>query len=246
MITRAVIQARMRSSRLPGKVLLQLCGSSVLSHVIRRVGSSGVVDEVLVATSDLAVDDAVADEASDAGASIFRGSELDVLSRYHSASNGADVIVRITSDCPLLDPNVLKRMVEAFRGAQEAGERLDYMSNSLQRTFPRGLDAEVFTASALAQAHAEARKDYEREHVTPYIYTHPDRFRIRAFLHAEDHSSHRWTLDTPEDLELIRRVYDALHPSNPLFGMEEVLELLRLRPELSRINEHVQQKHLTG
>lgn len=243
----AIIQARMRSTRLPGKVLKELCGRTVLAHDIQRVQAARLVDQVVVATSDLAADDPVAREAEKAGAAVFRGSEADVLSRYHGAAEEfqAGVIVRVTSDCPLFDPELLDAMLAVFLAALETETPYDYFSNTLnQRTYPVGLDAEIFTRQALETAHRDGRQPFEREHVTPYLYQNPQRFRLGGMHGEKDHSGYRWTLDTPEDLQLITRVYDALYREEDLFTTAEVLQLMRDRPELPPINIQVVAKPL--
>ncbi|HFQ80024.1 MAG TPA: acylneuraminate cytidylyltransferase, partial [Desulfobacterales bacterium] len=164
----AIIQARMGSTRLPGKVMKHLTGKTVLQHVIDRVASARLLDEVIVATTISPQDDIIVTEAQKAGAKIFRGSEDDVLARYYHAAKTykAEIIVRVTSDCPLFDPQILDEMLGIFLKENANGFNLDYMSNSLQPTFPRGLDAEIFTMRVLTKTFHEADKDYEREHVT--------------------------------------------------------------------------------
>jgi spore coat polysaccharide biosynthesis protein SpsF len=243
--TVAIIQARMGATRLPGKVLLQLCGRSVLDHVISRTRAAKDLDEVIVATTEEPGDDVVDKECVRLGVPCFRGSEPDVLSRYFGAalSCRAEVVVRITADCPLFDGLLLQEMLVVFHEANRAGTTVDYLSNVQQRTFPRGLDAEVFTFASLSRAHQEAIRPHEREHVTPYIYQHPEWFRLRSFEGAEDLSAHRWTLDTPEDWQFIEAVYAALCPR---FTTEDVLKLLKARPELATLNAHVEQKKLVA
>lgn len=233
MKTRAIIQARMGSTRLPGKVMRLLCGATVLAHVVRRVQACRLVDEVVVATSNLPGDDIVAEEAQRAGVSVVRDSEEDVLARVYEAARGADVIVRVTADCPLFDPKILEQMLERFYVLQ-SGRRVDYLSNTLIRTFPVGLDAEVMTIEALERAHREATDPYEREHVTPYIYRHPERFVLEPFVGDPDLSAHRWTLDTEEDYTFLRQVFEALCEAEYPFGLKQVLALLKARPHLAR------------
>ena len=245
--TVAIIQARMGSTRLPGKVMRRLCGTTVLGWVIRRVKASPLVDDVVVATTDGPADDAIVEEALAHGALVHRGHEANVLSRYHGAAAevGADIIIRVTSDCPLYDPLVLTAMLERFDTWQAAGEQVDYLSNCWsQRTFPRGLDTEIFTREVLETAFRKATKPYELEHVTPYVYTHPDEFRMRGFPGPVDHSRHRWTLDTIEDWRLIEAIYDALCDGERIFTTAEVLAFLDRHPEVVALNAHVEQKRL--
>jgi spore coat polysaccharide biosynthesis protein SpsF len=180
------------------------------------------------------------------GCTAFRGSEVDVLSRYYLAAVGcaADIVVRVTSDCPLFDGEVLEAMLDRFVNLLAAGTHVDYLSNTLERSFPRGLDAEIFSFAVLKQAQFEATQSFEREHVTPFIYGHPERFKLRNFSAAENCSRYRWTLDTVEDWQFVEAVYVALNRPGKVFGMVEVLELLRDRPELAMLNAHVEQKKL--
>ena len=240
MHTVVVIQARMSSSRLPGKVLMPLAGESMLARVVRRVGGARRVDRVLVATSTAAGDDPVAGEAARLGVDCFRGSLNDVLDRFLQAARwaGADRVVRVTADCPLIDPGLIDRVVDAL-----AGDRADYASNFLERAYPRGLDCEAMTLAALAAAGEEADQPYQREHVTPYLYQHPEKFRLASVRCGRDLAAMRWTVDTAEDLEFVRGVYGLLG-DEPLAGWETVLALVQAHPELAAVNRHVRQKEL--
>jgi spore coat polysaccharide biosynthesis protein SpsF len=236
----AIIQARMGSTRLPGKVLADLGGESTLSRVVRRLRRSQLLDELVVATTAAAADEAIVQEARRLGAPCFRGDELDVLDRYYKAARAfqSDVMVRITSDCPLIDPEVTDKTIRAFL------ERApDYASNALQRTYPRGLDTEVMTADALGRAWREAKGPYEREHVTPFLYEHPDLFKVLSVVNDIDYNWHRWTLDTPEDLEFVRSVY-ARFDNRDDFSWRDILQLLEREPALTELNGHIQQKML--
>lgn len=237
----AVVQARMGSSRLPGKVLADVAGETMLVRVVTRLARARWVDAVVVATSTLPADDAVAEEAARLGVAVFRGSEDDVLDRYLGAARreGADWVVRVTADCPLVDPELVDGLVARFA---EAGP--DYASNSLERTYPRGLDVEVFTRAALETAAAEATSTHERVHVTPFLYQHPERFRLLSVTApgGEDHSHLRWTVDTAEDLELARRLYRRLGGDG--FGWRDALAVVRAEPELADVNRGVRQKSL--
>ncbi|HEY9900174.1 MAG TPA: glycosyltransferase family protein [Pantanalinema sp.] len=246
MRTVAIIQARMGSSRLPGKILMPLGDRTVLEHVVARTRACPLIDEVVVATTQGPQDDVLLPVLERLGVPCFRGSEGDVLERYYQAAlqQRADVVVRVTSDCPLLDPQVLTRLLEAFFVARAGETPCDYLSNTLTRTFPRGLDAEVFSFEALAQAHAEAREPYEREHVTPFLYFHPDRFALNDFRDDADASGHRWTLDTIDDYRLIEALYAALYRPNELFSTREALSYLDRHPQLVQLNAHVEQKKI--
>jgi spore coat polysaccharide biosynthesis protein SpsF len=235
----AIIQARLGSTRLPRKVLSPIAGVPMLEHVVRRVSEARSVDQVVVATTVSSRDDAIVSLCQDRGWSVSRGSEDDVLARYHAAalSYGADVIVRVCSDCPLVDPELIDDVVGALQDRPE----VDYVANNLpSRTYPIGLDLEVFRRSALETAHAEDRDPALREHVTPYIRQNPDRFQIMALGHTEDLSHHRWTVDVPEDLTLIRRVYEEM--GGEPGPWRSVVELCERHPEWSQLNAHVAQK----
>ena len=228
----------MGSSRLPGKVLLDLGGETVLSRVVQRIRRATLVEEVVVATTTSAVDHAVVEESARLGVRSFRGSERDVLDRYLSAAKylGADTIVRITSDCPLIDPDLVDAVVKKF-----TQENADFACNVWPRTYPRGLDAEVCTISALAKVWRLADQPHQREHVTPLFYERQDLFRFASVQNQVDLSRHRWTLDTPEDLALIRSIYSSFGNRGD-FSWSAVLALFERLPELSGINAHVIQK----
>jgi spore coat polysaccharide biosynthesis protein SpsF len=236
----AIIQARMGSTRLPGKVLVDVRGQPMLSYVVGRVRAAKTLDEVVVATTTKPADDVIVAFCRERGVEYFRGSEEDVLDRYYQAAreHAADAVVRITSDCPLIDPQIVDKTVRAFL----AGVTPDYASNTLVRTYPRGLDTEVMTFAALEVAWREARQPYQRTHVTPYIYENPGRFRILTVTGDRDYSAYRWTVDTPEDLELVRAVYDRLQGDG--FLMNDVLRLMEREPELAEINRLIAQKAL--
>jgi spore coat polysaccharide biosynthesis protein SpsF len=235
----AVIQARVGSTRLPRKVLADIAGETMLGRTVRRTRRANSIDEVTVATTDLAEDTAVVEEANRLAVRAIRGSENDVLDRYRKAAAAFDaaVVVRITSDCPLVDPAVVDVVVREFVDHPGA----DYCSNVMTRTFPRGLDVEVFSREALERAAAEARLPHHREHVTPYLYEQPDRFVLRSVEAEEDVSWYRWTVDEAEDLALVRHIYAAFAP-NDSFGWHDVIDLVRSRPELATWNRHVTQK----
>lgn len=239
----AIIQARLGSSRLPGKVLLNLAGEPMLTRVIHRLRRAQRLDEVIVATTTEPRDDALATFCADQGIACSRGSENDVLDRYVQAARAAkaDVVVRITSDCPLIDPQLVDEVVAHFLTREPAA---DYVSNVAPiRTFPRGLDTEVIRLEALERAHREATDSASREHVTAYIYRHPEAFRLEGYHGAEDHSAHRWTVDTPEDFALVEKIY--AHFGHDAFSWKEALQLIEQNPEWSRLNAHIEQKPLS-
>ena len=241
MTTVAIIQARMGSTRLPGKVLMPLAGRPVIARVVDRVRASKAFDEVVVATTMLPRDDELAAVAASNGVRVVRGSEDDVLERYCIAADasGASTIMRITADCPLIDPDVLARMVQSSNVTPSP----DLVTNARVRTFPRGLDAEVFTRAALEVMRDAALAPHEREHVTPFLYAHPERFRILDVTHHEDLSALRWTLDTPEDYDLLKRIY-ATAGSPEALRLADVLAILSAHPDWSQINADIKQKEI--
>ncbi|MFD2116975.1 cytidylyltransferase domain-containing protein [Paenibacillus yanchengensis] len=234
----AIIQARIGSTRLPGKVLRPLIDQTVLAHVIARCVAVPSVTKVIVATSTEIGDQAIYDEAIAQGVECYRGSENNVLSRYYEAAKlaQADVIIRITSDCPLLDPSIVEQLIQHFK--QTA---CDYARIGLD-VFPRGLDAEIFTMDALQQAYNNGRSDFEREHVTTYFQNNREKFKFEVFRKGENYSKYRLTLDTIEDWVLIENIYQQLYRGD-IFGWLEVRQLLQDQLNLALINAHVEQKH---
>ena len=239
MTTLIIVQARMTSTRLPGKVLLPLAGEPMLTRLVERLRRVQRADGIVIATTTNATDDPIAALCSQLGMPCHRGSEHDVLSRYADAArlHGADTVVRITSDCPLIAPALIDQVIAAY----EEGDS-DYVSNMLPPTWPYGMAVEVFSAAALAQAHAEATQAAEREHVTPFLYWHPERYSLRNVASPVDLSQHRWTVDTPEDYALVGRLFDHLMPNHPHFTQADVLALLDQHPDWIALNQHIQQK----
>jgi spore coat polysaccharide biosynthesis protein SpsF len=235
----AIIQARMGSTRLPGKVLADIGGHPMLWHVLQRTRAASSVNQAMIATTTEPADDVLVAFCEEHGVDCFRGEEKDVLDRYYKAAweSKADVIVRITSDCPMIDPEIVDKTVTAF-----LAERPDYASNSSVRTYPRGLDTEVMTFAALQTAWKEAHHPYQRAHVTPYIYENPTRFRILSVTGENDHSSYRWTVDTQDDLDFVRTVYSRF--GGEPFRWNDALRLMEREPALVYINRSVVQKDL--
>lgn len=227
----AIVQARMGSSRLPGKVLMEIVDKPMLQHVVERAAAAPGIDRVVVATTTDPQDDAVAALAEAMGVAVERGSVDDVLDRYVRAARNhdAEVVVRITGDCPVLDPQVVGRVVAAFQEAD-----VDYASNVDPPTYPDGLDTEVIAMAALETAWREARAPSEREHVTTFIRRHPERFSMLTVQCDRDLAGLRWTVDEPQDLAFIRAVYDRLGTTP--FGMAEMLRLLEKEPDLAQVN----------
>ena len=238
-----IIQARMNSQRLPGKVLREILGKPLLGYELERLKKVRLADGLLVATSVNAADDAIAEYCKKRSVSCFRGSEEDVLARFYEAAKqaSAETVVRVCGDSPLVDPELVDRTIERY--LKDRGE-LDYVSNVLKRTFPRGLDCEVFSFKALEEATREATLKSEREHVTPFIYNRPQRYRLAGVEGDRDLSGYRWTVDTEEDFELIQKILSQVSPENPAFGMLDVLRLYEKNPGWKQINEHVQQRPL--
>jgi spore coat polysaccharide biosynthesis protein SpsF len=235
MIT-VVVQARLGSSRLPGKTLAEIVGRPMLAHVVERAKAIPGIDDLVLAIADGSTNEPIVDFARASGLRWERGSETDVLDRTYQTVRKfpTDAIVRISPDCPLLDPHVSGRVVAEYRRLEGS---IDYVSNIRpQPTFPDGLDTEVFSTRALETAWREAGLPSHREHVTPFIWDQPQRFRRADIPNPKDLSSERWTVDTAADLEFVRAVYEALHTSGRIFGMDDVLKLLESRPELRSLN----------
>lgn len=240
MRTVAIIQARMGSTRLPGKVLERFAGKTALEHCVERAAACAAIDEVVVATTTDARDDVLVELCAARGWRSARGSEDDVLDRYYQAARdaGAEVVVRLTSDCPLTDPAVISALLARF-----AAEGADYASTSLPTpTFPIGISVEAARFDALARAWREDADPRWREHVTPYLYRHPERFKLVGLGCGEDLSHHRWTLDTPEDAALLRLIFDAL-PAGAL-GWREALAVVDAHPAWQGINAMIVQKRV--
>ena len=234
----AIVQARMGSTRLPGKVLVDVEGRTVLSRVVQRLSRTQLVDEIVIATTTSPADSAIVTEARRLGVKTFRGSESDVLNRYLQAAEAfsAEGVVRITSDCPLIDAAVVDDVVRAF-----LTDHADFAYNDIPRSFPRGLDVEAFSLAALRRISEISSQKYEREHVTPPFYEHPEFFKTTVLRSEADFSDYRWTLDTPEDLRLIRAIY-AHFADRDDFGWREIVALMQRAPELAAMNSHVVQK----
>lgn len=234
-----IIQARLGSTRLPGKVLMDLQGHPVLYHVLKRMGEVENT-ELVVATSVAKTDDPLEEFCNKYGVPCYRGSEDNVLQRFYEAAKhyGFDTIVRITSDCPLIDPKVTSSIIAAYETSD-----CDMVTNGgadpSNRTFPRGMDVSVFSFAALEEANKRAETKSQKEHVTPYLYEYK---KVLFFKQKEDQSQYRLTLDTAQDLELIEKIYAELYEEGKLFYLEDIISLLKRRPELVRINQHIKQK----
>lgn len=232
----AIIQARLGATRLPRKVLLDLEGKTVLERVIERVKSSKYVDEVIVATTDNRDNTEIPKLCKKNNIPVYCGSEDDVLDRYYQTAKlfKADNIVRITADCPMMDPAIIDDVVKLHLDSEA-----DYTSNILKETYPDGEDVEVFTFKALEKAWELAKLKSEREHVTPFIRKNPDIFKLRNKENNENLSGKRWTLDEPRDYDFIKIVYSGLYKNKPFFGMKDILEYSKLHPEIEGINQDI-------
>jgi spore coat polysaccharide biosynthesis protein SpsF len=238
----AIIQARMGSTRLPGKVLRPLAGRPMLARIVERVRACPAIAAVVVATSDREGDEPIRRLCAAERFDCFAGSELDVLDRFYqaAAARQGDPLVRITADCPLVDPGLLTRLLALFAGGEYDHVGVATGAGALflgQGRYPDGLDTECFSFAALERAWREADSPQDREHVTPYLWRHPDRFRCGHLLSPVDYSRLRWTVDTEADFDLIARIYDALGRDDRAFGMEDVLRYLAAHPELAATNE---------
>ncbi|MGE7766859.1 cytidylyltransferase domain-containing protein [Peribacillus sp. NPDC096540] len=241
----AIIQARMGSTRLPGKVMKEVLGKPLLEYQIERVRRSKLINKIVVATTTKETERPIVDLCERLSVAYFRGAEDDVLMRFFEASSKyeAEVVVRLTSDCPLIDPNVIDKVIYEYLSKISL---YDYVSNTIERTYPRGLDIEVFSMKALEQSYREARGTVYREHVTPYIYHHPDKFKLAFVKHHIDLSSFRLTVDTEDDLVLIRLLINSLYERNKkYFTLEDIIYLLQDKPEWVLINSHIEQKEVS-
>jgi spore coat polysaccharide biosynthesis protein SpsF len=233
MKTVAIIQARMGATRLPGKVLAEVAGRCLIERVLERTRATPGLDAVMVATTTDRADDALVEFLTRNGCGVYRGSMDDVLDRYYRCARSCDaeIIVRVTADDPLKDPQIIAHAL----GLLIADARLEYCSNTLEPTFPEGLDIEVFRFSALERAWREARLASEREHVTPYIWKHPDLFKVLNFRHERDLSAWRWTVDKPGDLQFMTAVFSHF-AGQPLVRYQDVIAWLDANPQVREIN----------
>ena len=238
-----LIQARMGSTRLPGKHLKKVLGKPLIAYLLERLRRVKNADAIVLATTVNPLDDQLVDFSKNQKLPYFRGSEEDVLDRFYQCAREfkADVIVRITGDCPLIDPAVIDQVIHYYLKNTAS---LDYASNTEQRTFPRGMDVEVFSFASLEKVAAEAKRTEEREHVTPYYYRHPELFRIGSVTRPKDESRYRWTVDTAEDFKLVATILENIYPKKPDFTLEDLLELFNEHPEWIKINAQVKQKML--
>ncbi len=237
MRTIAIIQARMGSTRLPGKVLSDIVGKTMLQRVIERVAAAEAVDKVVVATTTASEDDILVERLkNEAACDVFRGSIDDVLSRFFECAklHRAEIVVRVTADDPLKDPQIIDKAISLLN----ADQNLDYCSNTIEPSYPEGLDIEVMRFSALERAHVEAQLASEREHVTPYIWKHPDLFNVLNFKSDRDLRDWRWTVDKPEDIEFMQRIFEEFR-NYPLVPYQDVIAWLDVNPKIRLINSDI-------
>lgn len=235
-----ITQARINSYRLPAKVLRPIAGKPMLRWHLDRLKLARRIDQIVVATTPEPAADAIVEIAEQAGVLVFRGSEQDVLERFFGAAAlaGAATVVRVTSDCPVIDPALVDRAIALY---ESAGEECHYASLDVS-TFPRGLDCEVFSREALDEAHREATLKEDREHVTPFIRRHVERYAARFLSTTPLEQTYRWTVDTPEDFELIRRIIENFAPTGLDFSWTDIANLMRQHPDWAAINADVTQK----
>ncbi len=233
-------QARMTSTRLPGKVMKEVIEKPLLEYQIERLRKLTEANQLVIATTTNDTDIPIVELCNRMGVEYYKGSEEDVLSRYYEAATKfeADIVVRVTSDCPLIDPAIVDRVIKYYK---DEGN-YDYVSNTLIRTYPRGMDTEVFSFKVLEEVYLNAQEISEREHVTPFIYKNPGHYKLGNVRNNEDKSEHRWTVDTTEDFELISMIIEQLYFSNPSFGLSDILELLHDNPQWKKINDSIEQK----
>lgn len=234
----AIIQARMSSARLPGKVLLPINGRPMLSYMIERVKQARRIDKVVLATSSDRSDDGIAEFCREERVLCYRGNLDDVLDRYYQAAklSEGDVIVRLTGDCPLIDPQMIDAVVGFFVNGQ-----YDYVGNSTppNATVPDGMDVEVFSFAKLEQAWQEAQKPSDREHVTFYFWKNPQLFKVGRYDLPENLARYRLTVDYPEDFALVRRIFTELYPRNAGFGLPDIVQFLAGNPSLQQMNNAI-------
>ena len=235
-MTTAIIQARLGSTRLPGKVLKDLNGKPLIFHVINRLKFCKQIDSIVLATTTNPIDDKLVEWCKDNDIPCFRGDESNVLKRYYDAATKfkADIIVRVTADDPFKDPKVIDSVINMLKN-----ESLDFAFNNCPPSFPEGLDTEVFTYDAIKKAFEAKTTDFEKEHVTQYFYHNPEKFNLKNFSYKEDISNIRLTVDTDQDFELAEKIYERLTPKEQMFYLDDIISLFNREPALLNINKGV-------
>ena len=239
----ATIEARMTSSRLPGKVLMEAAGKPFLEHMVERLNRVSCLDGIVIATTNNSTDDKVAELAANLGVCCHRGSESDVLQRVLDAAiaNRVDVIVETTGDCPLIDPSLVDDCIQEFLGS-----KVDYVSNILERTYPIGMDTQVFSTGLLADVAGRTVDPVDREHVSLFIYRHPEIYSLKnvSAIPELTRPQLRLTLDTPKDFELLRKIFETLYPKEPHFSLRDIIRFIDSDPALEKINADVQHNYV--
>ncbi|MER1998567.1 MAG: glycosyltransferase family protein [Lysinibacillus sp.] len=236
----AIIQARMSSTRLPGKILKTVLDKPLLQYQMERLQRCKTLDQIVIATTTNECDDAIIAFCEQQNIAYYRGSEHDVLARYYEAATlyEADVVVRITSDCPVIDPSIVDKVVHTY----VENPTYDYLSNTLLRSYPRGMDTSLMPYKTLAAIHEVATDPADREHVTKYAYDRPQQFVVGNVSNELDYSEHRWTVDTIEDFEVVKILLEALYPTNKNFTMNDMVHYVEEHPNVKAINAHIEQK----
>ncbi|SDK04055.1 cytidylyltransferase domain-containing protein [Sediminibacillus albus] len=239
----AIIQARMGSTRLPGKIMKKVMNKTLLEYELEQVKRAALIDQIVVATTKNKTDDIIIDLCKQLSIPAFRGSEEDVLSRYYEAATEykGDVIVRLTSDCPLIDPLVIDKVVREYLKNQK---NYDYVSNTIERTYPRGMDTGVLSYRTLKEINRYATSDSDREHVTSYLYRVPGKYKTLAVKNEEDFSHFRLTVDTKEDFEVVANILENLYKANSYLKMNDIVTYLKQHPSIVTINQNVEQKKI--
>lgn len=232
----AIVQARMNSKRLPNKVLRELAGKPMLWHIINRISFSNYIEKIVIAAADTEEDRIIVEFAKEYGIEVFTGSENDVLDRFYNTAKkfNLDPIVKISGDCPLIDPAILDNIIEFFVNNKS---KYDYVSNTAEPTYPEGMDVEVFSFKALEKTFNEAKEALDRENITPYILRNKEAFRIYNYKNDKDYSKFRLTVDELEDFELIKQIFKRLYSEDNVFTMEQVIDYLETNPSLLLINK---------
>ena len=240
----AIVQARTGSTRLPGKVLKKILNKPMLLLMLERLSKSILINKIVVATTQKKEDDIIEDLVTSEGIDVFRGSELDCLDRYYQTAKyyDAQIILKITSDCPLIDPKLVDKIIQFFLD----NEDLDYASNVRPPTFPDGLDVEIFTFDALENAWRNSKDPIDREHTTTFIHSQPEKFKIGNYFMPKNKNlflSQRWTVDYPEDFEFVKTVFENLYFKKEVFLMDDILAFLKKYPDVWKINSHLISKN---
>jgi len=233
-----ILQARMGSTRLPNKTMIEIEGKPMLAHIINRITKSKLADRVIIITTELPEDDVIVKFAKENNIEYFRGSENDVLDRYYQAAKhfGTEIVVRATADDPLKDPKIIDKVIQAFLD----NPGYNYVSNTIKPTYPEGIDIEVMSFNTLEKAWKECKDNFFREHVTHEITKNKkEEYKLLNIEHNEDISHMRWTVDNPEDMNFAKEVYKYLYKEGEVFHMEEVLALLKEHPEINEINKNI-------